>query len=249
MSDPINLLLLGGTGEAVDLAARLADDTRLRVVTSLAGRTINPIRPCGESRIGGFGGTEGLERYLADQRVDLLIDATHPFAATISAHAAAACSALGVPRLVLARDPWRSVPGDRWIEVGDVAAAADALTGLARRVFLTVGRRDLEAFATANGVWFLVRLIDQPPHPLPLRDCVVIAERGPFSVEHEQKLLVQHRIEALIAKNSGGAATYAKIVAARDMGLPVIMIRPPAPPAGDRVTTVAAAIEWVRRRL
>jgi precorrin-6A/cobalt-precorrin-6A reductase len=249
MNDFTTLLILGGTGEAVELAERLADEPRLRVVTSLAGRTSKPRRPRGEHRIGGFGGVEGLKRYLADQRVNLLIDATHPFATTISANAATACNALDVPRLILARNPWPTTSGDRWIEVDNLDQAAGAVSGLAQRIFLTVGRQELDAFAALKNVWFLVRLIEPPSSPPPLGECVVITGRGPFTIEAERCLLAHHRIEAIVAKNSGGAATYAKIAAAREMDLPVVMVRPPPLTPGDRTRTVAAAAEWVRRRI
>ncbi|MDE2228754.1 MAG: cobalt-precorrin-6A reductase [Alphaproteobacteria bacterium] len=249
MSDLANLLMLGGTGEAVELAERLAGEPRMRVVTSLAGRTSKPTRPRGEYRIGGFGGVEGLKRYLADRRVDLLIDATHPFATTISANAAAACDALDVPRLILARDPWSTSSGDRWIEVDDVDQAARAVSDLAQRIFLAIGRQELDAFAALKNVWFLVRLIEPLVQPPPLRDYTVITGRGPFTIESERRLLDQHRIEAIVARNSGGTATYAKIAAAREMHLPVVMVRPPPLPPGDRAKTVAAAVDWVRRRI
>jgi len=249
MSDLVNLLILGGTGEAVQLADWLAGEPRLRVVTSLAGRTLKPTQPRGDHRIGGFGGVEGLKRYLADQRIDLLIDATHPFATTISANAAAACDALDVPRLVLARDPWPKSSGDHWIEVDDLDQAARAVQGLGRRIFLTVGRQELDAFAALKNVWFLIRLIEPLVQPPPLGECLVITGRGPFSTEGECRLLTQHRIEAIVAKNSGGAATYAKIEAAREMHLPVVMVRPPPSPPGEHAKTVAAAVDWVRRRI
>ena len=249
MSELVNLLILGGTGEAVQLADWLAGEPRLRVITSLAGRTSNPARPHGDIRVGGFGGVEGLKRYLADQRVDLLIDATHPFATTISANAAAACDALDVPRLVLARDPWPTTSGDRWIEVDDLDQAARAVSGLGRRIFLTVGRQELDAFAALRNVWFLIRLIDPPVQPPPLGECLVITGRGPFSTEGECRLLTQHRIETIVAKNSGGVATYAKIAAAREMHLPIVMVRQPPPPPGEHAKTVAAAVDWVHRRI
>lgn len=243
----LRLLILGGTGEALALAARLAELPRLHAVSSLAGRTQSPIRPAGETRIGGFGGVEGLARYLEEQRIDLVIDATHPFAAGISASAAQACDALGVDRLMLVREPWEAVPGDRWIEVADIEAAAAAIPDSARRVFLTVGRQELAAFAPRDDTHFLVRQIDPPETP-PFRACTLITGRGPFTAEAERELLIEHRIDALVGKNSGGTATYAKIAAARALGLPVIMVRRPPAPQGEQVATVEAAVEWVRAR-
>ena len=248
MSGALRLLILGGTGEALALAGRLAELPRLHAVSSLAGRTQSPIRPAGATRIGGFGGVDGLGRYLEEQRIDLVIDATHPFAAEISASAAEACNALGVAHLLLVREPWAAVADDRWIEVAAIEAAAAAIPGSARRVFLTVGRQELEAFARLRETHFLVRLIDPPSAALPLSICTVITGRGPFTAEAERALLLKHRIEALVTKNSGGDATYAKIAAARALGLPVIMVRRPPLPPGEQVATVDAAVAWVRAR-
>jgi precorrin-6A/cobalt-precorrin-6A reductase len=248
MSATSRLLILGGTGEALALAGRLAELPRLHAVSSLAGRTRSPVQPAGEMRVGGFGGADGLTRYLREQRIDLVIDATHPFAAGISASAAQACDALGLARLMLIREPWTAVAGDRWIEVTDIEAAAAALPDTARRVFLTVGRQELDAFSLLDRLHFVVRLIDAPTAPLPLVGCTIIRDRGPFAVGSEQALLIEHRIDTLVTKNSGGTATYGKIAAARALGLPVIMVRRPPTPPGERVTTVEAAVDWVRSR-
>jgi precorrin-6A/cobalt-precorrin-6A reductase len=246
-SDPsgrrAKLLILGGTAEAVELATACAARPVLEVISSLAGRTRVPGLPPGEVRIGGFGGTEGLARFLVERGIDQVIDATHPFAAQMGAHAEQACREAGVPRLRLLRPPWVPVPGDRWIEVADCAEGAPRLPELGRRVFLTVGRRDLDAFAQLD-LWFLVRTIE-PPGVLPLRQGQWLAGRGPFAVEDELALLRTHAIEVLVTKASGGGATYAKLVAARHLGLPVLMVRRPPPPSGPVVDSVAAALAWL----
>jgi len=238
-----HLLILGGTGEAAALAAALAG--RFRVTTSLAGRTGQPALPPGEIRIGGFGGAEGLAEWLRENAADLVVDATHPFAEAISAHAAEACAALNLPRLRLQRPAWRRDPRDRWIEVEDVAGAAHALTLLGGRSFLTVGVQELAAFAGLTDVWLLIRLITPPKTVLDLGPHELIYGRGPFSLAEERLLLQRHRIGSLVTKASGGAATEAKILAAREADLPVVMIRRPLPPAGPVVENVEAAIEWV----
>ncbi len=207
---PKRLLLLGGTGEAAALAARLADDAHIEAITSLAGRTRAPAAIAGEVRTGGFGGVDGLTAYLTDHRIDVLIDATHPYAARMPHSAAEACTRVGVPRLRLLRAPWAPAPDDRWIAVADLAAAAAALPDVARRVFVTTGQRDLSAFAPLSDTWFLVRLIEPPEAPLPLARYEIRLARGPFRAENEVKLLRDHRIEAVVSKNSGGDGTYAR---------------------------------------
>jgi precorrin-6A/cobalt-precorrin-6A reductase len=244
--DPPRLLILGGTAEAAALAAAVARFRgKVRPITSLAGRTRRPAPVAGETRIGGFGGTDGLADYLAAERITVVIDATHPFAAQISAQAYAACTAAGVRRLALLRAPWQRHPLDRWVEVDDTAGAAAALPALGRRVWLTIGARELAPFAALNDHHFLVRLIDPPSAPLALVDCEVLPARGPFNLEGERRIIDQHGIEVLVAKAAGGAATEAKLVAARERGLPVVMIRRPPPPPGPRVDSVSAALDWL----
>jgi len=212
-----HLLILGGAGEAGALAraaiARFGEG--LRVTSSLAGRTERPGPIPGDIRIGGFGGPARLAAYLAEHRVDWLIDATHPFAARISAEARQACTLADVPRLMLQRPPWPRHPLDRWIEVDGMAAAASIVGKVGRRAMLTVGAGEVAAFAAAAGVRFVVRLIDPPRVPLPLRFHEVVLGRGPFTVGHEQHLLERYAIDVLVSKASGGAATEAKITAAR----------------------------------
>ncbi|HZB90171.1 MAG TPA: cobalt-precorrin-6A reductase [Stellaceae bacterium] len=245
------LLILGGTAEAAALAVETLRrfGAAVSVTTALAGRTEHPAPLPGRVRLGGFGGAEGLAAYLAAEGVDCLIDATHPFAAQISAQAAAAADAAGVPRLVLWRPPWQRHPLDRWIEVGDLAGAADVLPRLGRRVFLTVGRRELGAFAALTQHHFLVRLVDPPDAPLPLASAELLLRRGPFNLAEERRILERHAIEVLVAKASGGEATEPKLIAARERGLPVVMVRRPSPPPGERVESVAAALDWLAGRL
>jgi precorrin-6A/cobalt-precorrin-6A reductase len=239
------VLILGGTAEAVALAETSAARPGVEVISSLAGRTRTPTLPPGEVRTGGFGGAEGLARFLIEGGIHRLIDATHPFAARISAHAEEACRRTQVPRLRLLRPPWQREPNDRWIDVADLAEAARRLPRLGRRVFLTVGHRDLEAFAGLD-LWFLVRTIEPPKTTLPLFRAVHwLAGRGPFAVEDELKLFRAHDIDVLVTKASGGDATYAKLVAARRLGLPVVMIRRPPPPPGPVVGSVEAALAWL----
>ncbi len=240
------LLILGGTTEAADLAARLDGDDRFDVTSSLAGVTRRPAPLAGMVRRGGFGGPDGLTAYLRDERFDRVVDATHPFARKISIHAAAACRELGIPLLRLERPAWQRHADDHWIEVTDMAAAAALLPTLGQRVFLTGGRKDLASFAALDGIWFLVRLIEAPAEPLPLDRHQLILARGPFEIDDELRLLRQHKIDAIVAKNSGGAATYAKIGAARVLGLPVVMItRPTRIADATSVTDVAGALAWL----
>jgi len=243
------LLILGGTSEASVLAraviARFGET--LNLTTSLAGRTQRPSSLPGRIRIGGFGGAAGLAAYLTEHGVDRLIDATHPFAARISTAARLACEEARVPRLLLLRPPWRRHPFDRWIEVDSMAAAAEIVGRFGRRAFLTVGAGEVSCFATPAGVHFLVRLIDPPKRPLPLRSYEVVVGRGPFALAEERHRLKRHAIDVLVCKASGGAATEAKILAARELGLPVIMVQRPPPEPGDAVETVEAAVDWLAR--
>ena len=233
------ILILGGTAEARRLAARLDDH---EVITSLAGRTRKPATPAGELRVGGFGGADGLAAYLRQAAIDRVIDATHPFAVEISANAVAGCEQASVPRLALVRPPWRPEPDDRWTEVADAEAAAEALDGYAR-VFLAVGRQGLAPFAKCCDIAFVVRVVELPD-TLPLADATVVIGRGPFALADEQALLAEHAIDVLVAKNAGG--DRAKLEAAREAGIPVILIARPAPPPGPRVETVEEAVDWLR---
>lgn len=245
----MQILLLGGTGDAAALAAQLSRLPGVTVITSLAGRTLQPSAPEGLVRVGGFGGADGLVAYLQDQQIDVLIDATHPFAAQISWNAAVAATNIGLPHLRLVRPAWRKVAGDRWLEVETVEAAAQAIPMTVNRLFLTIGRQQLAPFAPLSDRWFLMRSIDPPAQDLPLPPGELLLDRGPFTLEGERTLLQTHGIEAIISKNSGGNATYAKIAAARELGLPIVMVQRPAMPAGDHVTDVPSAMEWINQRL
>jgi precorrin-6A/cobalt-precorrin-6A reductase len=244
---PAAVLILGGTREARDLAALLAGRPGLRVISSLAGRVRDPALPAGEVRIGGFGGADGLAAWLLEQRVAVVVDATHPFAATISVSAAAACAATGVPLLGLAREPWTAGRDDGWHEVDSLDEAAALLPALGRRVFLTTGRQGLAAFAAVDQAWFLIRCVDPPDGPLPAEAQVILA-RGPYDASAEQALMAEHRIEVLVTKNSGGPLTAGKLDAARELGLPVIMVRRPPGPDVPRRSTPQEAACWVKWR-
>ncbi|MEU5694972.1 cobalt-precorrin-6A reductase [Actinosynnema sp. NPDC020468] len=229
------VLLLGGTGEGRALAAAL---TGFRVVSSLAGRVSAPRLPVGEVRIGGFGGVDGLVDHLARERVDAVVDATHPFAERITANARAACARARVPFLVLRRPGWTERPGDRWQWVASVAEAAAAVAG--RRAFITTGRQELAHFTAG-----VARTVDPPDPPVP--GVRVLLDRGPYTVDGEVALLREIRAEVLVTKDSGGDMTAAKLVAARHLGLPVVVVRRPPLPDVDVVGTVAEAVEWLTR--
>jgi len=237
------ILILGGTREAVELAQRLHGSTGLQIVSSLAGRTRTPHLPPGGVRVGGFGGAAGLRDYLQREQVDLLIDATHPFAERMRSNAIQASRESGVPLLRVERSPWRQQPGDRWILADNVEVAARMIADHGRRAFLTTGVKELAAFRETTWVWFLVRLVDPPAEPLPLHHYELILGRGPFGAAEEEALMRRHRIDLLISKESGGESTYGKIAAARTLGIPVIMIRRPPPPDGVEIAkTTDAAI-------
>ena len=241
------LLILGGTGEAAALAraALIRFGGALNLTTSLAGRTERPGPLPGRVRIGGFGGAAGLAAYLTEHSVDRVIDATHPFATRISTEARLACEEARVPRLLLLRPPWHRQPLDRWIEVDSMAAAAEIVGRFGRRAFLTVGTGEIACFATAPEVRFLVRLVDPPRRPLPLRFYQVVVGRGPFSLSAERHLFARHAIDVLVCKASGGAATEAKIIAARELSVPIVMVRRPLAEPGNAVETVEAALDWL----
>ncbi|GIH61701.1 cobalt-precorrin-6A reductase [Microbispora siamensis] len=240
------VLILGGTAEARALAAGLVALPGLRVVSSLAGRVADPRLPVGEVISGGFGGPEGLVRWIRAHGPGAVVDATHPFARTMSESAARACAATGVPLLGLRRPGWSEGPEDAWLRVPSLKAAADALPGLGDRVFLTTGRRSLPVFAPLAGLWFLARSVDPPEPPVPA-NVHVILDRGPYTVAGERALIAEHRLDVLVTKDSGGELTRAKLVAARELGLPVVMVdRPPAPGGVTQVTDVADAVTWVR---
>ena len=241
----MRVLVLAGTTEAVELVAELVA-IGVDVTASFAGRTrVQVALPC-PVRVGGFGGVDGLAGALVDDRYDLLVDATHPFAAVMPHHAAAAAKRAGIPRVRLLRPPWEPGAGDDWVDVSDRREAAEALVALgSHRVLLATGRLDLAAFASVGGIHFVTRSIERPD-PMPLTDVTVVLDRGPFDVPGELALLSEHRIDTLVTKNSGGSATAAKLEAARTSGCRVVMIGRPPQPVGPKVAIVADAMAWVR---
>ncbi|MBA3264504.1 MAG: cobalt-precorrin-6A reductase [Thermoleophilaceae bacterium] len=237
--------MLGGTAEARELAAAL-DADGVHVVSSLAGRVSRPRLPAGEVRIGGFGGPEGLASWLRERGVSAVVDATHPFAQRISASAARACPAAGVELLRLERPGWSERPGDSWHWVDDLSQAAELVPRLGRRVLLTTGRQGLAAFADVDSAWFLIRCVDQPESPLPPHSEVLL-DRGPYELSGEIELIDRHGIDLVVTKDSGGRHTSAKLDAARERGLPVVVVRRPARPTVPAVVTVTDALAWVAR--
>jgi precorrin-6A/cobalt-precorrin-6A reductase len=242
------VLILGGTEDATELAAKATSLAGVEVMTSLAGRTLQPGVVSGERRIGGFGGVAGLVSYLREQQIDVLVDATHPFATQISWNAIRAAAEIPLPYLRLNRPPWQPVAGDKWLEVEDLAAAVNTLPGLAERVFVSIGRQELALFSQLN-LWFLMRMVEPPSPAAPLPPGHILLERGPFSLEGERSLLQQYEIEAIVSKNSGGRATYAKIIAARELEIPVVMVQRPLLPEGATVADVESAFNWLAEKL
>jgi precorrin-6A/cobalt-precorrin-6A reductase len=215
------------------------------VTSSLAGRVARPRLPAGDVRVGGFGGSEALARWLAENGVAAVVDATHPFAERITASAMRACPAVGVPLLRLERPGWSERPGDRWHWVDSIEAAAALIPSLGRRTLLTTGRQGLPAFAGVDDAWFLIRCVDPPDPPLPRRHQLLLA-RGPYTVAGERALIDEHGIDLVVTKDSGGPHTEAKLDAARGRGLAVIVVRRPVRPGGPTVTTVEDAVAWTR---
>ncbi|WP_299846336.1 cobalt-precorrin-6A reductase [uncultured Roseovarius sp.] len=239
-----NLLLLGGTTEATALARALAE-AGIRGTVSFAGRVARPVRQPLPQRVGGFGGIDGLVRYLQAKQITHLVDATHPFAAQMSANAVAACTTLGVPHLALTRPAWQRQIGDNWINVPDIAGAAAALNRPRANVMLAVGRMHLAEFAPNPQHRYLLRLVDPPDAPLPLPETEVIVARGPFSEADDLALMQTHEIQVVVSKNAGGIGAYSKIAASRTLGLPVIMISRPSLPARQEVGTVDQVFDWL----
>jgi len=239
-----NILILGGTTEASALASALAK-RGVRATLSYAGRVANPKPQPVPTRIGGFGGVQGLDRYLRAHAVTHLIDATHPFAARMSANAIAAGRAAGVPTIALTRPAWAPVAGDNWRLVADIEAAVAALTGPAQRVMLALGRMHVAAFAAQSQHQYLLRFVDAPTTAPMLPHHTLVIDRGPFGVEDDVRLLQHHAIQTIVCKNAGGIGAQAKLVAARRLGLPVILIDRPALPPRDEVHGVDAVFRWL----
>jgi precorrin-6A/cobalt-precorrin-6A reductase len=241
----VRILILGGTGEARELAAELVA-VGVDVLSSLAGRVRQPRLPDGPVRVGGFGGPAGLAAFLRTEQITAVIDATHPFAGAITASAAQAATRAGVPLLVLRRPEWEAAPS--WDLVTDIGAAADAVRAWpGESVFLTTGRRDLGVFAADHQHRFLVRVVDPPDGAVPAR-MTLILDRGPYTVEGESALMREHGVGLLVTKNSGGPMTAAKLAAARDLGVQILMVRrPPEPKGSVMVSTVGEAVQWISR--
>ena len=251
MTNNKRVLILGGTAEAAALTAKIDRVEGVDTIASFAGRTQQPVtlRNRVSIRVGGFGGATGLANYLRSEQIDLLIDATHPFAAEISFNAAKAASECGIGRLMLIRPPWEAQPADKWIEVESHQEAANILPGLAQRIFLTIGRQEIPAYAHLKNLWFLMRMIDSPDANAAVPQGKLLGEKGPFSYEEERELLQQYEIGAIVSKNSGGDATYAKIIAARELGISVVMIQRLIVPPGDIVAEIESALVWLKNTL
>jgi len=241
----MRLLILGGTTEASVLARHIAGRSDLMPVLSLAGRTRNPVAPPIPHRMGGFGGIAGLKAYLVDAGIDAVIDATHPFAAQMSNHAAEACRVLKLPLVQFTRAPWHPAEGDRWLAVPDMEAATQALGTAPRRVLLTVGGLQLAAFVAAPQHHYVIRTIDPPETAKSLPDHRLILARGPFALNDEIALMREECIDVLVTKNSGGGATEAKLEAARTLGIEVVMVE--RPKAGDvpAFEELDAVMSWI----
>jgi precorrin-6A/cobalt-precorrin-6A reductase len=246
---PMRVLILGGTTEASELAHLLAADPRFEVTLSLAGRTLRPRPQPVRTRTGGFGGPDGLAAWLQQEAIEAVIDATHPYADQISSNAVTACGRLAIPLATVLRPAWQPLPGDNWLTVASAEAAADALGPQPRRVFLSLGRLELGAFASDPQHHYLARMIEAPEDVVLPHDIKLIFDRGPFDEGAETALLTQERIDVMVSKNSGGAATYAKIAATRQLGIPVVMIARPHKWHGHALDDAKGAVMWLEQRL
>lgn len=239
-----NVLLLGGTTEASALA-RLLADKGVPTTLSYAGRTDNPRPQPVPTRVGNFGGVAGLAAWLREHEVTHLVDATHPFAAMMSAHAVEATRLAGVPHIALTRPAWQPIAGDNWTHAVDIPAAVAALAGPPRRVMLALGRMHVEAFAARPQHHYLLRFVDRPDNPPALPHHTLIVDRGPFSVEGDRALMQTHAVDLVVCKNAGGTGAEAKLIAARDLGLPVLMIDRPALHGRTEVYRPEDVLSWL----
>jgi precorrin-6A/cobalt-precorrin-6A reductase len=247
MTSRQTILILGGTGEGIALAEALQSVPNVRVVSSLAGRVANPKLPVGEVRIGGFGGVAGLTEYLRNNEIAAVIDATHPFARRMGWHAAEATAAARVPLLRLERPAWIAQPGDNWTLVNDWDEAVAVLRISAKRAFLALGRQELAPFTALTDIAFVIRAVEQPEADIKFADAEIVLARGPFNLADERQLLQSRRIDCIVCKNSGGDAADAKLRAARELGIHVVMQRRPARPDVSQVGDIAGAVDWVRK--
>ena len=251
--DGRNILILGGTGDAIFIAEQLSEAPNLNIITSLAGATRNPRLPIGQARVGGFGGKEGLVDFLIKQEISLIIDATHPFSSQIKDNAIFAAKKLCLPLLHLIRDEWQLELGDQWYMVDNLQDASEKLQELSKtrkkNAFLTIGRKDLAYFSNIKNCNFLIRSIEKP-NILESFCCVKWIEgRGPFSSESELKLLTQEQVDIIITKNSGGLSGRSKLLAARTLGLPAIIVKQPPRPPGEQYNTVENIVEVALKRV
>lgn len=238
------LLILAGTTEATALARAVADQG-MDATVSFAGRVERPIHQPLPQRVGGFGGASGLAQYLQDAGITHVIDATHPFAAQMSRNAVQACAQVGVHLLAFTRPSWVQVEGDVWTMVPDIAGAVQALDRPAQTVLLAVGRMHLADFASQSQHRYVLRLVDPPKGPLPFPDAQVIVDRGPFSFDADFTMMRERQVELVVSKNAGGTGAYAKIAAARALGVPVIMIDRPELPKRAEVYDLEAVFHWI----
>lgn len=242
------LLILGGVKDAVDLATITTQYCNLKTIYSLAGRTKNPHLPSCDTRYGGFGGVSGLIKYLEDNEIDFVVDASHPFAEGIAANTVKACNKKNIPCIKFSRPAWPSYQRN-WILAESFDEAAKLLHKMGERIFLTAGSKDLEKFNIVKNKWFLVRLIEEPNRRLLLPNCKLILERGPFDLEHEKNILSSFNIDVLVTKNSGGLFP-SKLIAAQELDIPIIMIhRPPLPEGIETVLTQELTLHWIEKHL
>ncbi|NNM62107.1 MAG: cobalt-precorrin-6A reductase [Steroidobacteraceae bacterium] len=244
-----HILILGGTTEARQLAECLAGRHDVAATLSLAGRTTAPLAQPVPVRSGGFGGIDGLARHLREHQIRVLIDATHPYAQKISAHAVAAAALTDTPMLALRRPPWRPIPGDRWVEVQSAEDAVSHLGTEPQNVFLALGRQEIAPFSRAPQHRYLIRSVEPIDPPLAVPYARYLRGRGPFSEHDDRALLLAHAVNIVVAKNSGGTATYGKIAAARSLGIPVLLLRRPHGPPAQCAATVGEAIAWLDHAL
>lgn len=237
---------MGGTTEGFALAEALARDSRFAATYSLAGRTKAPVLPGGTTRVGGFGGAHGLIDWMRKEGIEAIVDATHPYAARISANAAVAANSLRVPLRRLKRPAWIPTSDDDWREAADADAAVTALGAEPRNVFLTIGRTEVAAFRAAPQHRYLIRSVDAPDREALPPHSEVILRRGPFGLEDELSLMRTHGIDVVVSKNGGGDAAHAKIRAARQLRIPIVMIARPQLPGAQECADVEVALAWLR---
>ncbi|WP_019955175.1 cobalt-precorrin-6A reductase [Yoonia vestfoldensis] len=237
----MTLLLLAGTTEARAIATALQGQD---VMASLAGATRDPAPLPVATHVGGFGGAEGFRDFLSQHHIHAVLDATHPYAARITQRSATVCAELDLPFCQLLRPPWVAGPGDLWTEIASEEEAARHIPQGAT-VFLGTGRQMLDGFANLTGRRVICRQIDPPEGPFPFQGGEFLVGRPPFSVQDEIALFRRLRVDWLVVKNAGGQASATKLVAARTLRIPVLMIARPAVGNWPQVLSVAAALAWV----